>query len=269
MTCAEFKAELSALALSALEPDERAECERHLAGPGPHEGCREAFALAERTLSMLASSLPPVAPRPLVWDAIEEAIAPPARPEPIRWLPWLGWLSAAAMAAMLLWGQGLLLHARAERDQVAVALAAAQGTTTALRQCEHELEQARGDLGAREAALALLAAPETELVPLGAQGGAPYRASALYNPAQRRAVVLASALSPQPGKDYELWVIRGGAKLPAGLFHPGAGGSALIAIDSKLLAQGAPDALAVTVEPTGGAPSPTGPNVLVGKVLKG
>ncbi len=42
--------------------------------------------------------------------------------------------------------------------------------------------------------------------------------------------------------------------------------STLARISRDLLAGGAPDAFAITVEPAGGMPQPTGPIVLVGKV---
>ena len=90
----------------------------------------------------------------------------------------------------------------------------------------------------------------------------------MLNLDQRMAIVLVSALEPQVGKDYELWLIRGDAKIAAGLLRPGAGGRTIAQVDSKLLVPGQPDAIAVTLEPAGGGEQPTGPIVLVGTVSK-
>ena len=79
--------------------------------------------------------------------------------------------------------------------------------------------------------------------------------------------MLASMLPPQEGKDYQLWLIRGGETISAGLLPVDDTGLPVLArIPRDLLAGGAPDAFAISVEPAGGMPQPTGPIVLVGKV---
>ena len=89
---------------------------------------------------------------------------------------------------------------------------------------------------------------------------------ALWNQEQARAILLSSALQPQEGKDYELWLIRGDKKIPAGLLEVAGGQPTIAQIDPALLREGRPDALAVTIEPAGGMPQPTGPIVLLGKL---
>ena len=67
-------------------------------------------------------------------------------------------------------------------------------------------------------------------------------------------VLLAQNLPPTPeGKVYETWLMQGGAPEPAGLFEP-SDGTAAMPIEGSL--EGA-DAVAVTVEPSGGSPAPT------------
>ena len=112
-----------------------------------------------------------------------------------------------------------------------------------------------------------MGAPDTLLIQLAAQGDVPYRASALMNGVAGEAMLLSSALEPQPGKDYQLWLIRGDRKISAGLLVAEADAAATLArIDPMLLADGTPDAIAVTIEPAGGMPQPTGPIVLLGKL---
>jgi anti-sigma-K factor RskA len=57
--------------------------------------------------------------------------------------------------------------------------------------------------------------------------------------------------------------------MAAGLLHGDSTGALVARVDAKLLASGAPDAFAVTLEPTGGGSSPRGPVLLVGAISKG
>jgi hypothetical protein len=69
-----------------------------------------------------------------------------------------------------------------------------------------------------------------------------------------------SKLPPAPaGRTYALWVIAQGTPRPAGTFQVNAAGEAVVKIEP--VAESA-SAFAVTLEPQGGAPAPTGPTVL-------
>ena len=72
------------------------------------------------------------------------------------------------------------------------------------------------------------------------------------------------ALAPAPAaKSYELWLVPAtGNPISAGVFNPVSGQTDHWTMK---LPQGiAPKAFAVTLEPAGGKPQPTGPMVLVG-----
>lgn len=131
--------------------------------------------------------------------------------------------------------------------------------------CLDDLQNAKLSIGEYDRALRLMGAPKTLLIQLAAQGDVPYRASALLNGDAGEAMLVSSELAPQEGKDYQLWLIRGDQKISAGLLDAEVGAT-LAQIDPALLREGAPDAIAVTIEPTGGMPQPTGPIVLLGKV---
>jgi anti-sigma-K factor RskA len=81
------------------------------------------------------------------------------------------------------------------------------------------------------------------------------------------AALLVSGVAPTPaGKTYELWVIRGDAPPePAGLFSVGPEGWTAARMPS-LAAVRDVTAVAVSIEPAGGSPAPTGPIVLTGPV---
>ena len=68
--------------------------------------------------------------------------------------------------------------------------------------------------------------------------------------------MVGSALDAAPGDEtYQLWAINGTEPASAGVFRPGGDGT----VESSVTAPGVPpDAWAVTVEPDGGSPAPTG-----------
>jgi hypothetical protein len=69
--------------------------------------------------------------------------------------------------------------------------------------CLKDLESVKVSLREKELALELLSEPATMLVRLDAQDKRPYRASAILNRKRNEAVLISSALTPQPGKDYQ------------------------------------------------------------------
>jgi anti-sigma-K factor RskA len=86
----------------------------------------------------------------------------------------------------------------------------------------------------------------------------PFRATALYNATQKRALAISTSMQPVAGKDYELWVIAGNAPpKPAGFLRFDASGVAVGEFDAALLRETSPDALAISLEPAGGGPTPT------------
>jgi anti-sigma-K factor RskA len=70
-----------------------------------------------------------------------------------------------------------------------------------------------------------------------------------------QAILMAENLPPVSEDEvYEAWLIRDDIPESAGLFEPSAGGIAATPVEGSL--EGA-DAVAVTVEPSGGSPTPT------------
>jgi anti-sigma-K factor RskA len=265
MTCAELRELAAAFALGALEPEERAEVERHLASSGPHEGCVEAVDRARATAVELAHALPEVKPDRAVWSAIAARLGAGRARSWARVGP-VGWAAVAAAAVALLFLQLERMESSRRRDEASQARALADSASAERERLRAELRQLEGTAALQRDALALLDRPGTRLVPLAPQPGQTGRAVALLNLAEGRTVIAASSLPPETGKVYQLWVIRGAAPpRPAGFMQPTAGASAAGEIDRALLQEGPPDALAVSLEPAGGSPSPT-QVVLVGRV---
>ena len=103
---------------------------------------------------------------------------------------------------------------------------------------------------------------------LSAQVDAYAKTSAVivWDPQKQRGVVkLANAPRPEPGKDYQLWVIDPKYPQPVsgGLVAVNAEGMARVTFEPTLPISKA-DKFAISVEPAGGVPKATGPIILLG-----
>lgn len=234
MSCAAFRDDVAAYALGMLDPDDDAACARHLGESIAHDRCEEAFAAATETVSKLTLAQPEHAPPPRIWLAIQQAISGSARASKVplrrRWPLAIGWGLAAAATV------------------VAVVLA-----------------QQRRTLERDREALLLLSRPGVRVIAMEPTAGG-YRASVIIDLVAMRAVLVGSGFTPRPGRDFDLWFIRGEKGLPAGLLRSDGRSEVVATIESRLLVDGPPNAFAVTVERQGGASVPAGSLVLIGKL---
>jgi anti-sigma-K factor RskA len=254
VTCDEFKQQVAAYALGALDAVEKQACEQHLT-EAKHEGCVEALRAAAQSAALLAEALTPAAPAPSTWAAIEGRLRATA---PRRGPPLVAWMLAAAAVLLILWLGFDRVHLQ---DQLAANDAHGKQQ---LSECVAQLERMKSDAQMRRDALALLAISGTRLIALTQKGAE--QANVIYHVGQKRAYVLGQNLAAPTGKDYELWMIRGERKIAAGVLRADSSGALIAAVDPALLADGPPDAVAVTLEAAGGKPQPEGPIVLVGKI---
>ncbi|MGH9463336.1 MAG: anti-sigma factor domain-containing protein, partial [Vicinamibacteria bacterium] len=97
------------------------------------------------------------------------------------------------------------------------------------------------------------------------QGPAPgARATAFIDSPNRRLLLYVYNLpEPPPGRTYQLWVIVEGTPVSVGTFGVEPDGSTRFDAEPLPPFEGAVT-VAVTVEPEGGVPQPTGPMVLMG-----
>lgn len=181
--------------------------------------------------------------------------------------PWFA--AAAALAAV---GFGLAAaHYHMTARKLGFMVRVSEQKREAL---QHDLDRASSELATVQAQLTrevafreLVAHRESRQILLAGLDAAPAAvARAVWNPGTREAVLLVAGL-PQtpPGKVYEAWVIGSGAPVPAGTFQVDASGKAVLrlpAVDETSRVK----TFAVTVEPDGGTPAPTGAMVLAGAV---
>jgi anti-sigma-K factor RskA len=271
VTCTEFKELAAALALDALDPDERERAYAHLAEGITHEGCSAAFARAEEAARSLSGAVMDRRPPDRVWRSIGARVSAytPRR----RWAAVAGWAvaAAAAVVALLLAGRGARLKQQVEsaRGHAATLEAQASSSEQLARQCAAQLESARRTSGLAREAFALLEQRGSKVVPFTPQGGFGGAAFAVIAPDGRRAILFSTTLSPGASRDYELWVIPGpgAAPVPAGLVVR-AEGVALGDFQAGALARGAL-ALAVSAEPRGGSPTGAPTTVVLVASLRG
>jgi len=255
----QFADDLALHALNALEGEDRATLEKHLATCGE---CRLELEQLRGDGALLALSTlgprPPARARQRLLDAVaKEAAASAARTEsthatgkPRRsWWGALGWAATAAVIvfAASLWKENSGL----KQNLASVSAQAAQAT--------RELEDIRR-------IAAPIIAPEAQRVTLVAMKTPPQpQGKAFYLRNRSSLVFMANnlpALPPQ--KAYELWLIpMQGAPVPAGMFKPDARGSATV-VNPPLPAGMEAKAFAITVENEAGATTPTMPIVMMG-----
>jgi anti-sigma-K factor RskA len=262
-----FEDLLPAYALGALDGDDLRELEEHLAGGCAD--CRRQLDLWNRDLEALADSVTPVEPsettRARVLRVTAGAAGAPgavtAAPAPRRLPRWLP-LAAAALLAVAVWGVAGQIRLRGELERLTAERDRLARQVTVL---DREVSLARAEAQRATQALQVLAAPGVQSVILAGLGPAPQAAGHTYvNPRRRDALFYAFDLPALPQeKTYQLWYIAGGKPVSAGTFAVDERGTASVRVE-RVPDVGGIQAWAVTVEPAGGVPQPTGEMVLKG-----
>lgn len=263
----QFDEAIAAYALNALDAAEARALETHLSTCAD---CRAELADLRRVVSGIGLSAiaeePPADLRSKVLSnarahqstsASAFAKAPADKPAHPRTgngaiVPWM--IAAASIALVAATG----FYAMMQRQQVVDALngkAAADARVSSMQ---------RQILGLSER-IAVLSAPDAVQIKLAGQPDAP-RATASVVMSPTKGMVLTALNLPQlaVGKIYQLWVVTKTAPVSIGTFEVAADGSVTGTMPLTPGASTDPVAVAVTIEPSGGVPSPTGPKVLVG-----
>lgn len=174
----------------------------------------------------------------------------------------VGWLAAAAAAILAL---GLGVYALQLRSQVERLQADLDATAARLATTEAEARVNRTRLARAQAETSILTAADLRRVDLAGQKGAPRAAARAFWSRAQGLVLTATRLPDLPeGRTYQLWVLTSGAPISAGIFRPDASGGTSIVFDTPVSLP-PPAGMAVSVEPAGGVPAPTGEIVLIGK----
>jgi anti-sigma-K factor RskA len=224
---------ISAHALGALDPEQAADAERHIAAS---DDCRRIYEEALETAAALALAVAESEPPADLRDRIVAAARAERRPAPARepasrpqrrsWLA--GWLTPSHAAALA---------------GVAAAIVLA---VVAVRQ--HDSASSARDR--TDALVAILSSPGARVVPLAPHSGG---AAGRVVVAGRRAALISTLAAAPAGRTYQAWGIPSGGGAPVPLPTFTKPGSVLLLDGVDRYAQ-----VAVTLEPSGGSRAPTG-----------
>lgn len=169
------------------------------------------------------------------------------------------WLAVAASVALVASAGALYTVAR-ERAELRAALAqsATRSATASAR-----LDDAAARLARAQRTLSALTGPSVRVVELTTAGTKEPVARMFWERSTGTWTMFAHHLrEPATGKTYQLWLVTRDAKISAGTFMPNADGTAVVSATYAL--RDPLQAIAVTIEPTGGVAQPTGPIVILG-----
>jgi anti-sigma-K factor RskA len=264
---------LAIYALGALDGEDLRAVEEHLA-TGCAE-CRRRLAELADDVEALAVSEPPIVPADTTRARLLREIGEPGQPAaPLsaparRRAPAWSWLAAAAALLLLVWGistrtslsgeirslQAELERVRSDRDQTARQAAALASQLASAQSANERMAQA----------MAIISSPGMQPVTLAGLKDAPgAKGHTFVDPSSKRAIFVAANLPALPsGKTYELWYIAAGKPVPAGTFAVDDKGAAAVPV-ANVPPVAQIQAWAVTIEPSGGVPQPTGAMVLKG-----
>ncbi len=265
----EYKEMLSAHALAALDHEAEHALNEHLSHCAT---CRDELVQWNAAAATLALAASTAEPSPKVRERILDQIraeAQNAQPDsaakvvagphvlPFKQPPrnvWqsigsLGAIAAAVIFAALLvsliilWKQNREAHAE-------------------LTKLSNETKSLQEDLARKDRAFQMLTAPGTRMAELSATNMAPGASAKLAFDKNGHAMLMAKGLPAAPsGKAYQLWHIVGNKQMPGKVFTPDSTGNGVLEDQMPAVAMNSP-VFAITLEPAGGMPTPTGATYL-------
>jgi anti-sigma-K factor RskA len=256
--------DLELLALGALPENEAVAAKAHAAGCAV---CARKLAEARGRAAALAFAVEQEKPAPAAKEKLFGRIAAeqggrrkaPAelltREQDLRAEPtkrsWWNWVLLPVAAALAL----MSLELWRENEQLAREVRDARREVARLEQQRMNVEKL----------VHVLAAPETITVKLAGTPDAAGSSGVVKYNEQTGTVVYTAQLPGLPAdKVYQMWLVPvSGAPISAGIFAQGGTGRSQV-WSTQVPANTEPKAFAVTIEPAGGVPQPTGPKVLLG-----
>ncbi len=213
----------------------------------------------------LARALPQHTPPPGLRDRVlTRATAPAARDRRVQSAilsqsgPRYGWLAAAAAVVAAVTS----VMAWQYREEAARARVEQQSTVLRMRSLEQQVAALQTTASTAAQTRLVLAARDMARIDLSGQVPAPGAAGRVFWSPTHGLVFAATNLPPlPPGSVYQLWVV-GDTPVSAGIGQPTSAGE--LSINSAPNPPSRPKAFALTIEPAGGRPAPTGPMFLVG-----
>ena len=170
----------------------------------------------------------------------------------------INWYAIAATAALVITG-AQLFRVTTDRNRMRDQIASVDTTTAT-----SPVDSLNSMLSRKDSMIAAMTGPDVKVVALTNQGAREPLGRMMWNRASNDWIMVTYNLRPpKPGKTYQVWLVTDDAKISAGTFHPDAQGNTFMharyALDRNALRS-----VAITEEPEGGMPAPTGPMVVAG-----
>lgn len=262
MRCEEIRELLPLHALGALDASEAAAVRAHLASGCPR--CVSELASLVETAAQIPYAGKLEEPSPMakarLMTMVREEARPAAGPAPaIRPAAWsrAGWAAAAA-AVVIAFFSGTSMNRRYQAE--------AADLRQQLQTQKEELARLEQQVRRTRDTIMLVRSPGSKVIDLQGQEDLSGSAARVFWDVRRGSWRLyADNLPPAgAGKTYQLWLVTAQAKISAGVFDPSseeAAGSVAVPADAGTVV-----AAAVTPEPEGGSPQPTGKIILLGNI---
>lgn len=166
------------------------------------------------------------------------------------------WIALAATLALVATG-AQLFRVSGERNRMREQIAAVD---TEIPRADSLIEA----LNQKDAMIAAMAGNDVKVVALAKEGTPQPMGRMMWNRTSDDWIMVTYNLKPPtPGKTYQVWLVTDNAKISAGTFRPDASGKTVMHAHYAL-GRDALRAVAITEEPEGGMPAPTGPMVVLG-----
>jgi anti-sigma-K factor RskA len=256
-------------ALGALEGEELRELEAHLKSGCPL--CEQQIREFEGLIATVPQALPGIAPsgdlkarlmaqldQTSQTREVIEFRSPSLsldRPKQARfWVPWACALAAGVALVVSFWNLSNLKQDLSSRQ-------------SQLQRQNTQIQQLLDQVEKEKTITAFLSNPEVRVTMLAGTPKSPASSGKMiWDPKEKRALFYASHLPVAPtGKTYQLWIIAQNKPFDAGVFAVDQNGNGFLKVDLLSEADKA-QKFAVTLEPAGGVPQPTGDMHLLGSL---
>ncbi|MGA2097650.1 MAG: anti-sigma factor [Candidatus Acidiferrum sp.] len=264
--CDQFRELLEAYALGALDPEERAALEAHLA-TGCHD-CARSVEEARWLVCQLAYTAPEATPSDMLKGRLMQTVRAEAqshaeaKPQALpakRYVPVWMWGLAAAMIVFMIVVTRNVRHLQDETRE-------AEHLNAELMEGNHKLEK---ELAETKREAMIMMDPKSVKIMMPANGKQGAQLEAKWN-AQLGVLVMGDKIPmPAPHHVLQLWLIPKDPKakpMPSMMTWPDADGKFILLVSNPPDSMGNTKALAITEEPEGGSPGPTTTPIYVGGV---
>lgn len=254
-----FEELCSGFVLNALSDAEEREFRSMLEQASPEQlAYYEEMKAVAAEMALLSAS---EEPSPAVKERLMNSVAPAKEPAPIRQMTWYRF-AAAASVIFILMSVGLFFYSQNLMDKVENQSEVIANQQTTIEHLESEVER-------KEELLTILEARDVDLVLMDgmAEMSPNGYGKVVWDKVGGRALLQVANIPSVPSdKDYQLWFIVDGQPISAGVFAVDDPAQDNFFKIEQLQSSATEGAFAITMEPKGGMPQPTGDMYLLGNM---